>query len=63
MHELHLYKYYIVLKHKYLWLNGSLMDQNEEVLPIVTSIKFGIDNTGYGPFINDKLLYVCNNIK
>jgi hypothetical protein len=46
MHKTHLYKYY-VLKHKYLWLNGKVMDKNEEVLPTITCMEFGIDNTGY----------------
>jgi hypothetical protein len=39
------------------------MEQNEEVLPTLTSIKFGIDNTGYGPFINDRLKYVRHDVK
>jgi hypothetical protein len=62
-HKLHLYKYYDALKHKYLWVNGSLMNHNEEVLPTLTSIEFGIDNTGYGPFIKDRLQYVRHDVK
>jgi hypothetical protein len=62
MYRTHLYKYY-VLKHKYLWLNGKLMDQNEEVLPTITSMKVGIDNTGYGSFIYDRLQYVRHDVK
>jgi hypothetical protein len=62
MYKTHLYKYY-VLKHKYLWLNGKHMDQNEEVLPSITFIEFGIDNTGYGSFIYDRLQYFRHDVK
>jgi hypothetical protein len=57
MYKTHMYKYY-VLKHKYLWLNGKVMDQNEEVLTTITSMEFGIDNTGY-----DRLQYVRHDVK
>jgi hypothetical protein len=60
-YKTHLYKYY-VLKHKYHWLNGKLMEQNE-VLPSITAMEFGIDNTGYGHVIFDRLQYVCPNVK
>jgi hypothetical protein len=63
MHNIHLYEYYNVLQCKYLWLNGALMDQNEEVKPAPTSREFGIDSTGYGPFINGRLQYVRREIK
>jgi hypothetical protein len=63
IHKTYLYKYYNVLKHKYLWLNGKLMEQNEEVLPTITSMKFGIDNTGYGSFIYDSLQYFHHDVK
>jgi hypothetical protein len=53
----------MVLKHKYLWLNGKIMDQNEEVLLTITSTEFGIDNTGYGCFIYDRLQYVRHDVK
>jgi hypothetical protein len=29
------------------------MDQNEEVLPIITSTEFGTDSTGYGTVIKN----------
>jgi hypothetical protein len=63
MHHIHLYEYYNVFRHKFLWLNGAAMNQYEEVLPVVTSLEFGIDNTGYGPFIRDRLLRVRRGIK
>jgi hypothetical protein len=59
----HLYKHYNVLKHKYLWLNGKLKDQNKEVLSTITFMEFGIDNTGYGTYIYDRLQYVRHNVK
>jgi hypothetical protein len=63
MYKTHLYKYFNVLKHKYFWINGKLMDQNEEVLPTNTSMEFGSDNTGYVSFIYDRLQYVRHDVK
>jgi hypothetical protein len=62
MHDVHLYEYYVI-KCRYMWLNGKLMDQNEEVQPTLTSMEFGINNTGYGPQIKDRLIYVRHNVK
>jgi hypothetical protein len=62
MHKVHLYEYY-VLKRKYLWLNGMLMNQNKKVQPTVASMEFGINNTGYGPHIKDRLMYVSHDVK
>jgi hypothetical protein len=38
------------------------MDQNEEVLPTIISMKVGI-HTSYGPYINDRLQYVRHDVK
>jgi hypothetical protein len=46
-----------------MWLNGKLMNQNEEVRPTLTSVKFGIKDTGYGPHIKDRLIYVRHDVK
>jgi hypothetical protein len=53
----------IVTKRRYMWLNGKLMDQNEEVQPTLTSMKFGINDTGYGTHIKDRLIYVRHDVK
>jgi hypothetical protein len=63
IHNIHLYEYYNVLQRKYLWLNGAFMDQNAEVHPVATCMEFGIDNTGYGHFINERLQYFRRDIK
>jgi hypothetical protein len=50
MHNIRLYEYGLTTQ--------IPMDQNEEVQPVATSTEFGVDNTGYGPFINDRLQHV-----
>jgi hypothetical protein len=63
MHKVNFYEYYNVSKSKNLGLNAMLMDQNEEVQPTVVSMEFGINNTGYGPLIKDRLIYVRHDVK
>jgi uncharacterized Fe-S cluster-containing radical SAM superfamily enzyme len=60
---IHIYEYYNISKHKFMWINNAVMDQNEEVLPVVTSMDFGVDNMGYGPFIADRLILVRGGVK
>ena len=51
----HIAEYYNVLFKKFYWINGSLLDQQELVLPEVTSMQFGIDETTHPHKIRRKV--------
>jgi len=51
----HMTKYWNMRLGKFIHINGSLLSQSEHVLPEVTEIDFGIDNTGLTRRIQSKL--------
>jgi hypothetical protein len=62
-HRIHIHKYYNLKKHSFMWINGASKNQNEHVFPPVTSMPFGIQSAGYGPFVTDRLHLVRNGVK
>ena len=51
----HMYEYYSIIFKKVLYINGSLWNQHEPVLPEVTGLEFGIDHTTHPLMIARKL--------
>jgi hypothetical protein len=51
-------EYYNVRLHKFIWINGTALNQLEEVKPEVTVMDFGIDCTGCSSLIRNKLKVV-----
>jgi len=51
----HMYEYYSMIFKKVLYINGSLWNQHEPVLPEVTGLEFGIDHTTHPLMIARKL--------
>jgi hypothetical protein len=51
-------EYYNVRLHKFIWINGTALNQLEEVKPAVTVMDFGIDCTGCSSLIRNKLKVV-----
>jgi hypothetical protein len=51
-------KFYNVRLHKFIWINGTALNQLEEVKPEVTLMDFGIDCTGCSSLIRNKLKVV-----
>jgi len=54
----HMAKYWNMRLGTFIHINGSLLNQSEHVLPKVTVIDFGIDNTGLTRRIRSKLKLV-----
>ena len=48
-------EYYIMVFKKFMYINGSLWNQLEPVLPEVTTMDFGIDSTTHPQRIRRKL--------
>jgi hypothetical protein len=48
-------EYYNVRLHKFIWINGTALNQLEEVKPEVTLMDFGIDCTGCSSLTRNKL--------
>ena len=51
-------EYYKVRPHKFIWINGTAVNQLEEVKPEVTVMDFGIDYTVCSSLIRNKLKVV-----
>ena len=51
----HIHEYYTMIFKKSIYINGSLWNQHELVLPEVTWMKFGIDDTTHPQMIRRKL--------
>jgi hypothetical protein len=51
-------EYYNVRLHKLIWINGTALNQLEEVKPEVMIMDFGIDSTGCSLLIRNKLKVV-----
>ena len=47
-------EYYVRL-HKFIWINGTELNQLQKVKPEVTVMDFGIDCTGCSSLIRNKL--------
>jgi len=48
-------QYYSMLFKKFIYINGSLLNQLEPVLPEIIVMDFGIDNTTHPQLIRRKL--------
>jgi hypothetical protein len=48
-------EYYKVRLHKFIWINGTALNQLEEVKPEIAVMDFGIDCTGCSSLIRNKL--------
>jgi hypothetical protein len=48
-------EYYNVRLRKFIWINGTALNQLEEVKPEVTVMDYGIDCTGCSSLIRKKL--------
>jgi len=53
--KIHMSEYYNVMLHKFIWINGKLLNQLEEFKPEVTVMEFGMDCTGCSSLIRSKL--------
>jgi hypothetical protein len=51
-------EYYNVRLHKFIWINGTSLNQLEEVKLEVTVMDFGIECTGCSSLIRNKLKVV-----
>jgi hypothetical protein len=51
-------EYSNVRLHKFIWINGTVLNQMEEVNPEITVMDFGIDCTGSSSLIRNKLKFV-----
>ena len=51
----HMHEYYSIIFKKILYINGSLWNQHETVLPEVTWMEFGIDSTIHPRMIRHKI--------
>jgi len=51
----HMAMYWNMRPRKYMFVNGSLLNQSEPVLPEVPQLLFGIDNAAFPSQIRDKL--------
>jgi hypothetical protein len=51
-------EYYNVGLHKFIWINGTTLNQLEEVKPKVAVMGFGIDCTDCGSLLRNKLKVV-----
>jgi hypothetical protein len=48
-------EYYNVRLHKFIWINGTALNQLEEIKPEITVIDFGIDCTVCSSLIRNKI--------
>jgi len=48
-------EYYNAMLHKFIWINGKVLNQLEEFKPEVTVMEFGKDCTGCSSLIRRKL--------
>ena len=51
----HMHEYYSMIFKKFIYINASLLNQHELVLPEVTWMEFGIDRTTHPQMIRHKL--------
>jgi hypothetical protein len=56
-YKIHMSEYYVRL-HKFIWINGTALNQLEEAKPEVTVMDFGINCTGCSSLIRNKLKVV-----
>jgi len=57
-YKIQMSEYYKVRPHKFIWINGTAVNQLEEVKPEVTVMDFGIDYTVCSSLIRNKLKVV-----
>ena len=57
----HMAEYWNMRLGKFIYINGSLLNQSEPMLPEVTTIDFGIDITGLSRRIHKRLELVRQN--
>jgi len=57
-YKIHMSECYNVRLHKFIWINGTALNQLEEVKTEVTVIDFGMDCTGCSSLIRNKLKVV-----
>jgi len=55
MCNIHMSEYYNAMLHKFIWINGKVLNQLEEFKPEVTVMEFGKDCTGCSSLIRRKL--------
>jgi len=55
MYKIQMSEYYNVRLHKFFWINGTALNQLEEVKPEVTVMDFCVDCTGCSSLMRNKL--------
>jgi hypothetical protein len=61
-YKIHMSEYYNVRLHKFIWINGTALNQLEEVKPEVTVMDFGIGCTVCSSMIRNKLKLVKHDV-